>query len=488
MLSARRFFVYALAAIAAARLFAMATMPFVDTSEPRYAEIARMMAASGDWITPWFTPELPFWGKPPLAFWIQALFIRAFGLSELAIRLSSMPAMAGMLWLCFVLGRRMASSGAARWAVLVFATMLLPAAAAGAVLTDPYLALGVAWSMTAFYMSMAAPSWKWRYGFFLGLAVGLLAKGPLAVVLVAGSIVPWALWARVSPGLRGVRMPRLPWVWGSILVAVLVLPWYIAAEMKTPGFLRYFILGEHFYRFIDAGWGGDLYGNAHRRARGSIWLDWLLATLPWGVAALAALAWRWRVRGAWRADLVRIGNDARWSFLLSWTLVTPLFFTFSGNIIWTYPLPALPPLAVWLGAAMPGTPGPRIRKALAVCLAVVPLAFAAAGIAGMTSPQRFKTEKELVAQAHSMMRPGERLYFVRRLPFSAQFYSRGTAGEVEVEDVETVIPHDGRRVFLAVAKGREDEIRPKLPPGARPVYESRLHRLFVVGDETPPAR
>ena len=56
-----------LAAILAARLFAMALMPFADTSEPRYAEIARVMASSGDWITPWFEPGVPFWGKPPLA-------------------------------------------------------------------------------------------------------------------------------------------------------------------------------------------------------------------------------------------------------------------------------------------------------------------------------------------------------------------------------------------------------------------------------------
>ncbi|NLZ11765.1 MAG: glycosyltransferase family 39 protein, partial [Alcaligenaceae bacterium] len=46
-------------------LLAMVMMPLADTTEPRYAEIARLMAASGDWITPWFEPGVPFWGKPP---------------------------------------------------------------------------------------------------------------------------------------------------------------------------------------------------------------------------------------------------------------------------------------------------------------------------------------------------------------------------------------------------------------------------------------
>ena len=66
----------------------------------------------------------------------------------------------------------------------------------------------------------------------------------------------------------------------------LALPWYVMAEIRTPGFLQYFIVGEHFLRFVDPGWQGDLYGTAHKRPYGGIWLDWLLATMPWGLAGL----------------------------------------------------------------------------------------------------------------------------------------------------------------------------------------------------------
>ncbi|MEM5775310.1 MAG: MFS transporter, partial [Anaerolineaceae bacterium] len=96
-----------LGGILALRLLAMAMMPFADTSEPRYAEIARLMATTGDWITPWFEPGEPFWGKPPLAFWAQALSIRLFGLSELAVRLPSWLAMLGVLALGFVANEAM---------------------------------------------------------------------------------------------------------------------------------------------------------------------------------------------------------------------------------------------------------------------------------------------------------------------------------------------------------------------------------------------
>src|SRR5690606_18239199 len=80
---------FVLGVILALRLVSMIWLPLLDTSEPRYAEIARIMAATGDWITPWFSPGVPFWGKPPLAFWSEAVAFRALGVSEFAARLPS---------------------------------------------------------------------------------------------------------------------------------------------------------------------------------------------------------------------------------------------------------------------------------------------------------------------------------------------------------------------------------------------------------------
>ncbi|KAG1257513.1 hypothetical protein G6F65_015882 [Rhizopus arrhizus] len=223
------------------RLVAMAVMPFADTSEPRYAEIARIMAASGDWITPWFAPGEPFWGKPPLAFWAQAASGVWFGMSEMSLRLPSWLAMLGMLAILHELGRRLFSLEAARWAVLVFSTMLLPLVAAGAVLTDPFLALGITLGMASFLLAPEASSWFWRYGLFIGLAIGLLSKGPLALVLTMGAILPWLLWH----GNARRYLRALPWASGTALTLTLTLPWYLLAEWKTPGFLEYFIVGEH---------------------------------------------------------------------------------------------------------------------------------------------------------------------------------------------------------------------------------------------------
>ncbi|HCW90690.1 MAG TPA: phospholipid carrier-dependent glycosyltransferase, partial [Marinobacter sp.] len=77
------------------RLGLTAILPLADTTEPRYAEIARIMAETGDWITPWFDYGVPFWGKPPLSFWTQAASFRLFGVTEFAGRLPSWLATLG---------------------------------------------------------------------------------------------------------------------------------------------------------------------------------------------------------------------------------------------------------------------------------------------------------------------------------------------------------------------------------------------------------
>ena len=62
----------------------------MDSSESRYAEIARKMLVYNDWTTPWFKPEQAFWGKPPFTFWSIAASFGLFGVNELAARLPSL--------------------------------------------------------------------------------------------------------------------------------------------------------------------------------------------------------------------------------------------------------------------------------------------------------------------------------------------------------------------------------------------------------------
>lgn len=463
----------ALLLVQVVRWLAMGFVPFLDTSEPRYAEVARLMAESGDWITPWFAPGVPFWGKPPLSFWAQALGIHWLGLGEFSSRLPGWVAMAVVAWLMHRMGQRALGTSAARWSLLVFATMLLPFVSAGAVLTDPFLALGVTWSLVAYYFLSLQASRRWGYGFFLGLSVGLLSKGPLAVVLVVGVVLAWCLWHR--PARKALR--RLPWVSGTALMLLLSAPWYVLAEIKTPGFLHYFLLGEHVLRFTDPGWAGDLYGSAHERAHGAIWLDGFLAGMPWTLLAAGWLASA-LARAPSRARLQSSVREGSIRYLLLWALATPALFTASSNILWTYVLPSCGALALLLGRALASSTAHWPRRTAGIVALVVPLLFAGLGTLSVLRPTYLKTEKFLVEAARDHAPAAGPLYFVGELPFSARYYSQDQARSVGLNAVPSMLSASQGDVLIAVRHAQAPALRNLA--GAAPMELVRTSRRYAL--------
>lgn len=463
--------VWILGCVALSRMVAMAFIPLMDTSEPRYAEMARIMAETGDWVTPYFDYGVPFWGKPPLAFWCQALAFKLFGVGEFAARLPALLATAGVVSLIYVAGRQLANARVALMAMLIYCTSALGYAGAGAVLTDPFLTLGTTGVLVAALLTMErdTTTW-WRYGPFLGMAVGLLAKGP-SVLVLAGIPLFGCL---VSSSDRRARLAKFPWLMGSMLTLALTLPWYIAAELKTPGFLDYFMLGEHFKRFVDPGWSGDLYGTAHQRVRGTIWWYALQASFPWGLVA-AAVLWRPLTHGDLRFDRSWFASGI--GLLWSWTLWPLLFFTLAGNILWTYVQPTLPALALLLALALERryTGLPRWWGTV---VAVIPLGILSGTLMLLAQPNLAKTERLLVQRAevlsHGAPAP---LIYIGQAPFSARFYSSGKAESVPLAKVDALLNNHRRRpFFLAINKDQSGMLATRM--NATPVYENRRYALF----------
>lgn len=453
MSSSRRIpdWLWILAAILVVRLVLMATFPLTDNSEPRYAEIARIMAETGDWITPWFEPGIPFWGKPPLAFWASALSFRLLGYSDFAARLPALLATIAILLLIHDFARSQFNGKVARLAVLIYATSFLAFLASGAVLTDTYLTLAVTLSLVAFGKLAQSPHPAWKYAFFVGLALGMLAKGPLAIVLIFGTLLPWVLWHRTSKEY----LRCLPWKSGILLFFAMSAPWYVLAELKTPGFLEYFIVGEHFHRFIDPGWQGDLYGSAHKRAYGSIWLDWLLATFPWGLLALWQLVrWAMMPGNRLREALCRHA-DPRTTYLLLWTIITPAFFTFSGNILWTYIQPSLPGFSILLAVGLLNRQASAGARPLwKTLMALTPGAGILIGSLAMAYPQQVRTEKHLISYYADHAHPDQPLYYLGRRPFSARYYSHEQARSYPDQNPSEALDQYPSGIYLAVAHDR----------------------------------
>ncbi len=426
---AGRLLLCAIALLAAARLLSLPWYPLMDTTEARYADVARRMLAQDDWVTPWIGDGVAFWGKPPLSFWATRLGFMLFGINEWGARLPHYllgAASAALVW-----WQARASSQRAAWhSVALLAGSALFLVSSGAVMTDMALTLGTTLVMIGFWRSLHGESGDARahrragWMMALGAAIGLLAKGPVSLVLWGLPVLGWAVFG----GHLRQTWHRIAWLRGALLVLVVTLPWYLLAEMRTPGFLHYFIVGEHWQRFVTPGWTGDLYGSAHDFPRGSIWLFAAGAALPWSLL-LPLAAW---------AGLA--GRDARMleapkalagesSYLLAWALTPCLFFTAAGNILWTYVLPGLPALALLAGSWTAS----RRRGRLAEGLLTLGLAVGAVAISGLLAAGQMsgrfenKSAQGLVKVYERNAGPDEPLYFLPKLPFSASFYSAGRA-------------------------------------------------------------
>ena len=234
-----------LASILLLRLLTLGAYPLLDRTEARYALIAKLMVQSGNWITPMLEPGVPYLGKPPLSFWANAASYLIFGINEFAARLPPFLALLITGALVFTLAMHVNSINSKNLnlplvATCVFASSALPFYFAGAVMPDPILLLGITLAMVAFWMRLRGAPIVWGYLFFIGLAIGMLAKGLIGVVFPVLSITAWITWHRKwDESWRG-----LPWISGTLLALTLVMPWFLLQQLANPEFLRYFSGGS----------------------------------------------------------------------------------------------------------------------------------------------------------------------------------------------------------------------------------------------------
>lgn len=422
-MKARHLLPAVLLAVVLVRLASLGLYPLTDTTEARYGEIARKMLESANWITPQWDHGVPFWGKPPLSFWAAAASMAVFGVGAFGARLATLVFALLTAALFWRWPHAPAPRGAgAMAAAVVLLSSVLGFLIMGAVATDVFMVFGMTLSMVCFWNALQAPRAGAarafdRWGFFVGLAVGLLAKGPVAVVMTGIALGLWLLWTRQWRA----TWRALPWLRGLLLTLALALPWYLAAEAATPGFLRYFIIGEHWSRFTQPGWTGDLYGNGHVRPRGSIWIYALGAAMPWTVVALALL-----LRKRPPATLPP-ARDPQLRYLVCWVLAPLLLFTMARNILEAYALPALPAFALMVTRLFMAREPKGAASRVWLLGLIMPLVGCALLVLGHNRIEE-RSQRKLLAGVQGAPADVPLVYLVKR-PFSGQFYSAGRALE-----------------------------------------------------------
>ncbi len=412
------------------RLLSIGLYPLLDPSEARYAEMARLMVATNDWITVWFDVGVPFWGKPPLFIWLSALSFKLFGLNEFAARLPALLVSLGIVGFSVRLALFQMGRFAAALVLMILPTTFILLVLSGTVMSDPVMLLSITMILSGFWIgwhSQDAPqARRWQFLFFIGCAVALLAKGLAALTLAGLPVFIWCL-----PNRRLITLwQKFPWVKGLLLTLLIAAPWYIAAELKTPGFLNYFIIGEHFDRYLESGWQGDKYGSAHREPVGMIWLYWLWGTLPWScVLVIQGILW---VKSCGRNKRITLNN---WQcFLLLWLLCPLLFFSFARNIIWTYAIPVVPAMAFLL-AERGKHRWCHLPRWLVACSAFIPVLIIA--VMPYLMINQINSQKALLDYVHQQSIPCNGILYLHGIPFSGRFYSRGKAINVESTEALT---------------------------------------------------
>lgn len=179
---------------AAALLFIpfIGNMPLFDWDEINFAECAREMLVSDNYSNVQLYYQ-PFWEKPPLFIWMQAISMNVFGINEFAARLPNAICGIVTLLLIYRIGRNFNDRKFGLTWSFVYASTLLPHLFFKSGLIDPWFNLFIFSSVYYLIEHTNNPVSKFGFktailsGFFLGLA--LLTKGPAALILVGLTLV-----------------------------------------------------------------------------------------------------------------------------------------------------------------------------------------------------------------------------------------------------------------------------------------------------------
>ena len=320
--------------------YGMGQFGLIGADEPRYAQVAREMFERRGHLDGWITPVLgghAWLEKPPLYYWQAMLAYSVLGVTDVAARV---PAAidATLLVIAVYLFFRRFRRGVEVDAALITASCAGIIGYAHAASMDMALAASFGIGMLAW--------WAWRESgqriylalFYLCMALGMLAKGPVAPFLAAAVIV---LFAAATREVRIVV--RTLWLPGIFLFCAIALPWYVAAQMQNPQFFREFILQHNLARFSS-----DLYH--HRQPLWYYLPVTLLAMVPWTVFVIAAFVESVRIWWAERKSVSAEPDlDLQFSvFACCWLSVPAAFFSISQSKLPGYILPAIPAGAVLL--------------------------------------------------------------------------------------------------------------------------------------------
>ena len=306
-----------------------------EPDEARNAQLAMTILETGDWMSLSINSE-PYWDKPPLLAWMTALSYKVFGVSEFATRVPAALCALMTIILMLSVGKRLvgfrAAAIGASLAIISSGFVFISRFATMDVLLSMFLTATILCSYVAWFESEFRRSWAVIAGIALGL--GLLAKGPVAIVL---TLIPFLVFTFMQHksfkgGLKNIYWLAIP----AILVAA---PWYMAMCWVHPEFIEYYFWKNHVVRFTDT--------FVHREPFWYYLPMLLLVMFP--ASVLIPAAWRYFTSKRRTARSNRCKAHGLLTIYVVWILA---FFSIADSKLPTYIMPALAPLALLFGAML----------------------------------------------------------------------------------------------------------------------------------------
>ena len=355
-------------------LWNLGNIGLVDETEPLFAEAARQMTVTGDFITPYFNTETRF-DKPPLIYWLMVVAYRFLGVNEWAVRLPSALCAIGLTCLGFYTlskeeGRRKKEEGRRNEEEEKFSDsptlpifLSTPWIGAALIALNPQT---IAWGRTGvsdmllsacmcsalfvFFLGYTLeedrekvgfstvstsrfPN-KWYLTFYVLIALAILAKGPVGIV-IPGLIV--GCFALYLGNFRQLWREMRP-VSGILIILAIALPWFILVTLANgQTYIDSFFGYHNFQRFTEV-------VNKHSAPWYFYFLVVLLGFAPWSIYLPMAIArTRFWQRSYWR----RQPRSAQLSlFALFWFGCIFGFFTIAVTKLPSYTLPLIPAAAI----------------------------------------------------------------------------------------------------------------------------------------------
>ncbi|MDH6248232.1 4-amino-4-deoxy-L-arabinose transferase-like glycosyltransferase [Polynucleobacter sphagniphilus] len=303
----------------------------IPSDEGRYAEMAREMLVTGDWITPRYN-GYKYFEKPPLQIWATAAAFQAFGIGDWQARLWT--ALTGFLTILCIgfTGARIYNARAGWLGALVLASSPMWVIAGHFNSLDMGLSAFLVAALCSLLFAQSSEnktlSRNWMWACWACMALATLSKGVIGIAIPAMVFVvysisawDWKIWK------------RLYLISGIALYLAITAPWFALVARRNPEFLEFFFIHEHLQRFTQ---------DDHSRT-GPIYYFiplLLIGFLPWIAQIPSSIAQAWRERRGYFSP--------SW-LLVCWFLVILGFFSISHSKLPGYIIPIFPALAMLVG-------------------------------------------------------------------------------------------------------------------------------------------